>query len=234
MFVMLAICFLTPASGTILYSVCSFSCTSSSTSYGSFEARPEGAGLTFTLVPGFTGALNPDGTFTDATTGALFTGIGGLTPLALSGSTLVEGTNNGAGILITLPSNTYAVAVSVGGSGSFIKGMTVGGGDFELSSPGIYGIISSTAISSIFIGNTTGLFGTTVFNSFMIGTNDGGSVGGEAPEPSSWALLATGLAALPLWRRRRYRETKPPEIPLERRSEQASESHRPGLEARGE
>ncbi len=203
-----------PVSATVTYSFCTSGCAGTGGDYSSWQTAPGAAGLTFSLSPlTFAPAGLSGGVFTD-TTGAVFTGYSNATTtnsLTLNGTALAQTTNGAnSGINVLLPANTYAVAfmlATVSGFGSqqiVLNGRDVFSTNYSITvpnatSPQFFGILSDTAITSIFVGNLGNLDGRVQINSFELGQS------APTPEGSSMALIGAGLVAIALMRRRRSR-----------------------------
>jgi hypothetical protein len=199
-----------PVSATITYTACSSGCSSTSGTYAAWQTAPGSAGLTFSSLPvTFTGSNLASGVYTDPT-GTVFTGYNGANPdnLSVSGTALVQTvTGFGAGIQFTLPANTYALAFTItnllGASGQpmvALNNLNLSAANYTIvipngSSPQFFGIISDTAISSIFVGNLNG-GGTLQINDFKLGQSS------PTPEASSAVLIGGGLVLVGVLRRR--------------------------------
>ena len=203
-----------PASATITYSYCTSGCASTGGDYSSWQTASGSAGLTFSMSPlTFAPGGLSGGVFTDAT-GAIFTGYSNATTtnsLTLNGTALAQTTNGAnSGIDVALPANTYAVAfmlATVSGFGSqqiVLNGRDVFSTNYSITvpnatSPQFFGILSDTAITSIFVGNLGNLDGRVQINSFALGQ------AAPTPEGSSLGLIGGGLVVIALMRRRRGR-----------------------------
>jgi hypothetical protein len=183
-----------PASATIQFSYCSSGCSSTGGSYGSWDTATGSAGLVFSGSPiTFSAGGLSSGIYTDAT-GSVFTGYSNSTntdSLAVSGTALAQTVNGGnSGIEITLPANTYAFAMiltTVSGFGSpyvELNDRIVNNSNYSMVVPSggtqeFFGILSDTAITSIFLGNisTDNLSGKVQIDSFELA--------GPLPRPKS-------------------------------------------------
>jgi hypothetical protein len=197
-----------PAYATITYIDCTTGCANNA-GYSGVEAA--GSGLTFSASPLTFASGNLVGSvYTDPTTGALFTGT--TTGLTVNGTSLeMTSSNSGARIDITLPANTYAVALSISVLGSSANvfadlGVIAGSADVTLTSfPGFYGVVSDTPLTSLIVIKSTNFGGNLQIDDFKLGIQGSGGGGSETPEPSSVLLFGSGLMLLPLLR---YRQTK--------------------------
>lgn len=196
-------------------------------------ALPAGATTTYTNLASMT-AANPTLTFTNvdfsglgtytpaasfSATGVDFAALSG----TLAGNANVAGwgsgmilktTANGGTINITLPtaatafggyfgfmgSGTWTVTLSGSGDTSFSESASITQG-----TPQYWGVVSTVAFTTISVS----MSGSTKFaavNGFSFGTPpSGGGGGGEVPEPSTLALVGSGLVAFPIIARRRFR-----------------------------
>jgi hypothetical protein len=159
----------------------------------------------------FAGGDLVGGVYTDPT-GTVFTGYNGApASLVLNGTSLLQSVGGGgSGIELALPANTYAVAfdlTSAAGSqftflGAELGDHNVSASNYNISLPNgggsvqFFGIISSTPISEIFVGPSTG------GSAFQINDFALGQVA-PTPEASSAALIGGGLVLLGVLRRRR-------------------------------
>jgi hypothetical protein len=199
-----------PASATITYSYCSSGCSSTGGDYSSWQSATGSSGLSFSMSPlTFAPAgLDVNGVFTDSS-GTIFTGYNGASTdaLTLSGTSLAQTLGGtGTGVQISLPSNTYAIALmltTVSGFGSpmiELNDRNLSASNYQIvipssTSPQFFGILSDTPINSIFVGNL-GLGGAVQINSFELGQSS------PTPEAPTLALIGSGLVGLALIRRR--------------------------------
>jgi len=213
-----------PARATIVYCNDTSHCTSNTgVTFSTFGAAAGGLGDTMSSPITFVSGGLSSGVYTDAGTGSVFNGFNGTTPeaLILSGTSLAQtgtsgnggNTTNGRSIQIVLPANTYAFAMLVssvsGTADPFVELVsspsnfnTSGNYTLSISSSSdseFFGIISNTAISSIFVGD--------LFFSQSPITIQSFEVGGPAPTPevSTFLLIGTGLVLMRFLRRRRQR-----------------------------
>ena len=202
-----------PVYATISYSSCSSGCGSSSGTYSVWQTASGSAGLTFSMSPAtFAGGNLVGGVYSDPT-GTVLTGYNGANPasLTLNGTSLVQSVGGGgSGIEIALPANTYAVAFNLtSASGSQFTFLGAELGDHNVSATNyniilpsgggsvqFFGIISSVALTEIFVGPATG------GSAFQINDFELGEVA-PTPEPASAALIGGGLVLLGVLRRRR-------------------------------
>ncbi|MEQ1887225.1 MAG: hypothetical protein ABL967_19335 [Bryobacteraceae bacterium] len=198
-----------PASATIAY--CNSGCSNSNSgmNYAAFESVA--SAFTFPAAPitFVSGGLNGSGVYLDTSGTSFASSLNGVgEPLAVSGTALVQtaSTSPGQGphsIAISLPADTYAFAMYVtnasGGSSPNVDIIPVSvNSDYQLftnssNSAQFFGIISSTPIGNLYIGNVLG-GGPIQINSFMYGTQ--GAPAAETPEVSAFLLTGTGLLAL--------------------------------------
>ncbi len=219
-----------PAHATITY--CNSGCgnSNSGVTFSSFGTTAAGLGDTMSSPITFvSGGLDGSGVYTDAGTGTVFTGFNGTTAeaLILSGTSLAQtgssgnggNSTNGRSIQIALPANTYAFAMFVsstsGFAGPYVElvssptdfNHTNGNYTLSINSSSdsqFFGIISNTAIASIFIGDLDAFQSPIRIQSF--------ETGGPAPTPevSTFLLIGSGLVLMRFLRRRqqRRRQTK--------------------------
>ena len=204
-----------PAFATITY--CNSACSNSNTgmTYASFETAANPAMFPGSPITFLSGGLNGSGVYTDAS-GTIFTGSlnGVAEALAVSGTALIQtaSTSSGQGphsIAITLPSNTYAFGMFVtnasGGSSPNVGLVPVSSSsDWTLftnasGSAQFFGIISTTPISNLYIGNVFG-GGPLQLNSFVYGTESAAT-----PEAPAFLMTGAGLIALQRLARRKTR-----------------------------
>jgi hypothetical protein len=203
-----------PATATITY--CSSGCSNSNSGldYAAFETAASAYSFSSSPANFVSGNLDGGGVYTDPS-GAVFFGFANTTATALSvnGTSLAEPSGfAGTSIQITLPANTYAFAMRVSAA-SFASpyvelinsaaDFNGGNADFNLvitssSDSQFFGIISSTPITSLFIGNLTSS-GALRINDFALGTTGATS---ETPEMSTMGLIGSGLLGLGFLRRR--------------------------------
>jgi len=201
-----------PASATITYTSCSSGCSSSTGTYAVWQTASGSAGLTFSMSPAtFAPANLASGVYTDPT-GTVFTGFSGASPanLTVSGSALTQTiSGTGSAIQFTLPANTFAVAFTITTVSGFgdppvaVNNSNLSGSNYDIvipssSSTEFFGLISSTAISSIYVGNL-GSGGAPQINDFELGTS---TPDPSTPELPSVALIGSGLVLFGLLRRR--------------------------------
>jgi hypothetical protein len=218
-----------PAHATLTY--CNSGCgnSNSGVTFSSFGTAAAGLGDTMSSPITFvSGGLDGSGVYTDAGTGTVFTGFNGTTAeaLILSGTSLAQtgssgngGNTNGRSIQIALPANTYAFAMFVSSTAGFAgpwvelvsspSNFNNGNANYNLTIANsgdsqFFGIISNTAISSIFIGDLQASQSPIRIQSF----EEGGPA--STPEVSTFLLIGTGLALMRFLRRRqqRRRQTK--------------------------
>ena len=220
----------TPAHATLTY--CNSGCSNSNSgvTFSSFGTAAAGLGDTMSSPITFvSGGLDGSGVYTDAGTGTVFTGFNVTTAeaLILSGSSLAQtgssgnggNTTNGRSIQISLPANTYAFAMFVSSSANFAGpyvelvgspsnfNHTNGNYTLSISSSSdsqFFGIISDTAISSIFLGDLDAFQSPIRIQSF----EEGGPA--STPEVSTFLSIGSGLILMRFLRRRqqRGRQTK--------------------------
>jgi hypothetical protein len=221
-----------PAQATIVY--CNSGCTSNTgVTFSSFGTTAGGLGDTMSSPITFvSGGLSGSGVYTDAATGAIFTGFNVTTAeaLILNGTSLAQtgssgnggNSTNGRSIQIALPANTYAFAMFVSSTSAFAgpyvelvnspTNFNHTNGNYTLSinsssDSQFFGIISDTAISSIFIGDLEAFQSPIRIQSF----ETGGPADTSAPEVSTFLLIGTGLVLMRFLRRRQQqrRQTTP-------------------------
>lgn len=202
-----------PAFATISYAACSSGCgANTSSTYAVWQGAPGSAGLTFSMSPAtFAGGNLVSGVYTDPT-GTVLTGYNGAnidTLMSVSGTSLLQGVGGtNTGIEILLPANTYALAFTVAtGAGSVFTNLGAELGDHNVNNSNynivlpsgggvqFFGIISSTPITELFVGPTSG--GSPIkINDFELGETT------PTPEASSATLIGGGLILLGVLRRR--------------------------------
>lgn len=209
----------TPAFATIQFSYCNFGCTANNNNagmtYAAFQAVT--SGLTFPVSPiTFDSANLSGGIYTDPTTGAIFTGFNPASEaLSVVSTALAQPGSIGQyhSIQIDLPLNTYAVAMfvsSVSGSSNPWESLTTtptlfngGAVDYQLnisssSASVFFGLVSTTPISRLFIGNLySGNSPIRILN-FETGQNLPVT---ETPEASTLAMIGSGLLLVRFLRR---------------------------------
>ena len=211
--------FAVPAHATIAFVYCNDTshCTSNSgMTFSTFGTAAGGLGDTMSSPITFVsaGLSGTPAIYVDASTGTIFAGYSNATTqnsVQIFGSTSLAQTINGAnsGIQVTLPANTYAFAMFVSTVSSFgnplveLGDRNVSNSNYGLAIPNnstsvFFGIISSTPLSSLFIGNL-GNDGPVEINSF--------ETGGPAPTPevSTFLSIGTGLVVMRFLRRRQQR-----------------------------
>jgi hypothetical protein len=206
-----------PTYASIAYTSCSSGCSSSSGTYTVWQSAPGSPGLTFSMSPNtFAPGGLTSGVYLDPT-GTVFTGYSGGsaidTTMIVSGSSLVQSVGGGgAGIEILLPANTYAVAFNITTLAGFGSPMVelddhiISNSNYQIviSSPGgasntqFFGIISTTPLSELFVGQSTS-GGRLQLNDFEIGEQS------PTPELASVTLMGSGLLLLGFLRRRIYK-----------------------------
>jgi hypothetical protein len=200
------------ASASIIYSICTSGCTATGGSYSSVQTAAPGLAYSSTIA--FTAGNLSSGIYTDPTTGVIFTSMnGGSTDTfaSVSGTSLVQGVHGtGTGIQIALPANTFAISFNYTDSSFYNGGLVVNGTDVNSTNfliqqaGGFASIVSSTAISSVFIGGSSaGNLGIANFQAGTSAPSDGG--GGDAPEPSTLILIGSGLCVAGFARHRQQR-----------------------------
>lgn len=214
-----------PAFATIDYSSCNSGCGATNGTYSAMPSEPGASGLTFSsqITFGAGGLSGSPVMYTDSTTGVVFLGYNGTTQdsLTTSGTTLAQtGSGSGYSIELTLPSNTYAVAMMIDASTfadpwvelvSSPSSLNTGSNAQYMmvipnsSSPQFFGIVADTGgspLTHLFVWNS-GTGGTLSIQSFEIGTQSSGGSQSDTPEPSTLLLLGCGFAGLYLARRHR-------------------------------
>ncbi len=208
-----------PASATITYTSCTSGCSSTSGSYGTLPTEPGATGLAFSSPITFIAAgLNATtGIYTDTGagtggTGTVFTAYNGSnvdTGTQLYLTTFVQG-NNGSntGFQIQLPPNTYAFAMILTGYNNFADA-AAGPGTYSscacpypitIPSSGtaeFFGIVSDTALTSLFVSSLYSFNGRLEINSFEIGQE----WASPTPEAGTFFTLGGGLLGLYFLRR---------------------------------
>lgn len=208
-----------PARATITY--CNSGCSNSNSgvTYTTFGTAAGGLGdamsSPITFISG--GLSGSPAIYLDSGTGTTFAGYSNATTqndLTVTGTALAQ-TINGAnsGIQVTLPANTYAFAMflsTVSGFGSpyvELNDRIVSNSNYSLVVPNssasvFFGIVSSTPLTSLFLGNLGGTDGKVEIQSF--------EVGGPAPTPevSTFLLIGTGLVLMRFLRRRQQRRRR--------------------------
>ena len=217
--------FAIPAHATIAFVYCNDTshCTSNSgMTFSTFGTAAGGLGYAMSSPITFVsaGLSGTPAIYVDAGTFTSFAGYSNATTqnsLQILGTTLAQ-TINGAnsGIQVTLPANTYAFAMFVSVFSGFGNPLVeLGDRNVSLSNYGLaipnsstsvfFGIVSSTPLSSLFIGNFGNNDGAVEIQSFEIG--------GPAPTPevSTFLLIGSGLVLMRFLRRRqqRHRQTTP-------------------------
>ena len=204
------------ASATIIYSICTSGCTSTSGSYAATAAQAPT--LTFPSPISFTAGSLTNGVYTDPGTGVVITAMNGNSVDTLA---FITGTDfrlsvagTGTGFLFTLPANTLALSFNFTGT-SYISGaIGINGTSLNATNylaqeqSGYISFIGNSAISSIFFG-AAGSGGTISLNNFEPGTGGGGGDPNATPEPSSFLLFGSGLIGAVWVRRRRRPQTTP-------------------------
>jgi hypothetical protein len=179
-----------------------------------FDADLITRGLTLGALIDFTGESSG---FTITDVGPTLVDFTGSSSITVNGADITLSGGSNTVLQISLPSDVYAI-------GMFISGITPGdrtwtygpsGGTMALNVNNtiFFGAMSTTPLAALptltLTGPTgAGTYGINVFN-FELGTvvsGGGGSGGGsEAPEPSTFALVGSGLMALPWLARRKRR-----------------------------
>ena len=211
-----------PASATISYSVCDNGCGATGGTYSGWQSQfgTSGQSLSATTLLSFAGA-NLSGSpalYTDPTTGAVFYGYNNnsLNSLNVSGTQVTQTiSGTGSSIEVSLPANTYAIAMVIGASSFANPWVELVSSPSDLNtssnaqyqalitsstSPTFFGIVSNAPIASLFVWNS-GFGGTLNIQSFELGSPAGGG-DSSTPEPSTFLLIGGGFAGLYLWRRR--------------------------------
>lgn len=208
-----------PTYASIAYTSCTTGCTTTSGTYASWQSATGSAGLTFSTSPNtFTAGNLSSGVYLDPT-GTVFTGYSSSTVIDtnmfVSGSSILQSVGGGgAGFEILLPANTYAVAFSITTlSGTGIPSVELGDHNLSLANYGIviptggsvqfFGIISTTPLGELFVGQSVGSGSHLQLNDFEIGQES------PTPELSSVSLMGSGLLLLGLLRRRIYKPNSP-------------------------
>jgi hypothetical protein len=206
-----------PAHATVSY--CNSGCSNSNSgmTFSTFDAVAATFGnANSSPITFVSGGLNGSGIYTDSGTLTGFTGYNNNVQDALQIiSTSLGQSVNGAntGIQINLPANTYAFAMmisTVSGFGSpwvEIGDRTLTNSNFSIvvpadGTPQFFGIISSTPLNSLFLGNLGNFDGKVDIKSF--------EVGGPAPTPeiSTFLLIGSGLIMMRFLRRRQQRRRR--------------------------
>jgi hypothetical protein len=204
-----------PARATISY--CNSGCSNSNSgvTFASFGTAASGLGNTMSSPITFvsSGLSGSPATYLDAGTGTTFAGYNNgvqdsLQIIGTSLAQLVNGTNTG--IQVVLPANTYAFAMmisTVSGFGSpwvEIGDLVLNNSNYSIAVPGdgtpqLFGIISDTPLTNLFLGNLGNFDGKVEIQSF--------EVGGPTPTPevSTFLLIGSGLVFMRFVRRRQQR-----------------------------
>ncbi len=204
-----------PASATITYTSCSSGCSSTSGSYATLPTEAGATGLAFTSTMTFVsgGLSGSPALYTDSTTGTVFNGFSNTSAdsLSESGSALAQSVSGtGASIQLVLPADTYALGMVLGAnlfSSPWIELVTSpsdlntgANAQYQMFIPGastqFFGIVSDTAITSIFVWNSGG-GGILNLQSFELGQ--------ESPVPEAGTFLTMGGGLLGLYFCRRTR-----------------------------
>ena len=214
--------FAIPARATIAFVYCNDTshCTSNSgMTFSTFGTAAGGLGYAMSSPITFVsaGLSGTPAIYVDAGTGTIFAGYSNATTqnsVQIFGSTSLAQTINGpnSGIQITLPANTYTFAMFVSTVSSFgnplveLGDRNVSNSNYGLAIPNnstsvFFGIISSTPLSSLFIGNL-GNDGPVEINSFEVGGPAG------TPEVSTFLLIGSGLVVMRFLRRRQQRRRR--------------------------
>ena len=218
--------FAIPAHATIAFVYCNDTshCTSNSgMTFSTFGTAAGGLGYAMSSPITFVsaGLSGTPAIYVDAGTGTIFAGYSNATTqnsLQVLGTSLaqtISGPNSG--IQITLPANTYAFAMFVSTVSGFgnplveLGDRNVSNSNYGLAIPNnstsvFFGIISSTPLSNLFIGNL-GNDGAVEIQSF----ETGGPADAATPEVSTFLLIGSGLVVMRFLRRRqqRRRQTTP-------------------------
>lgn len=201
-----------PASATITY--CNSGCSNSNSgmNYAAFETAASAYSFPAAPITFISGGLGGSPAVYTDSSGTVFTGYNGTTQesLSVSGTALAQpggASGSGHSIGITLPANTYSFAMVVGASGfanpyvelvnSPSNFNTSGNFQLLISNSGdseFFGIISTTPIASIFVGDLTFGDHALTIQSFAPG---------ETPEAATFLTMGGGLIGLYLFRRRR-------------------------------
>ncbi len=159
----------------------------------------------------FTGTSSGTTISNVAGTGVNFSSAAGLASDP-SGYISLSSTSSGTAMQIAAPSTVYALGLYLAGGGPTLKNWTYGpsGGTVSLSNAStiFLGVISDLPLASLPTITLTSPSGTAVLvvNDFKIGTLAPPSGGGaETPEPSTFALIGSGLILFPAIARRRSR-----------------------------
>ena len=207
-----------PAHATIAYcnSGCGASNSNSGMTFSAFDAVAATFGNTNSAPITFVGGLDVNGAYHDAT---LTTFVGynnnvqdSLQIITASLAQTASGTNTG--IQITMPANTYTFAMFVttvsGGGGPYVEvgDRILSNANYSLGvptdgTPQFFGLISSTPISSLFLGNLSNFDGKVKINSFEVGGP--APVDTATPEVSTFLLIGSGLVLMRFLRRRQQR-----------------------------
>jgi hypothetical protein len=127
------------------------------------------------------------------------------------GSGIVLRTNSSPGtITIQLAPSVTAFGAMFGMIGSSFTTVNLSGSGIDenaflnTANPVFWGAVSSTSFTTITFDASNKAV---ALNNFVYSTSplDGGGGGGEVPEPSTLALIGSGLIALPLLSRRKHR-----------------------------
>lgn len=200
-----------PVRASIIYSVCSGGCTSTSGSYATTAAQPGASGLTFPGAPiTFSAANLVSGVYTDPLTGVVITAMQGNgtvdTSASISGGAFVLGAGGAnSGFLISTPANTYAFSFDFGGPNFLNGALAVGGTNFQASNYSVIGtsgfvsMLSNSPVSTFFLGS----FGSGRFSITDFEPGTGSPSGGDTPEIPTFFMMGSGLIAGSLVLRRR-------------------------------
>jgi len=182
------------------------------TAGGAQEANFGNDLLTLGLTPGalkyFTGTTPGTSILDVAGTGVNFSSVSGI---GVDGSLIAISGGTGTQLQISTPSDVYAIGLYITSGLPSTKNWAYGpsGGTVGLSNASVIflGVISETplaALPTITLTATQSSSGLQV-TSFNIAKMASGPPPSETPEPSTFALVGTGLIALPWMARRRRR-----------------------------
>lgn len=203
---------------------CNSGCSNSNSgmTYTAFDTVAATFGNAMSSPITFVGSLDGNSAYTDATTTAFLAGYNNnvqnsLQIISAHLAQTVNGSNTG--IQITLPANTYAFAMMVSTVSGFgspyveLGDRNLNAANYNLvvpsdGTPQFFGIISSTPLSTLFLGNIGGLDGKVEIQSFEVGGP------AQTPEVSTLLLIGSGLVLMRFLGRRQRRPRTTPRRPL--------------------